>query len=288
MLELTQTFPLGVGTYRIDETDKAAVLKGLHHSVERGQNYFSTGFSYGDGAVVDRLGEFFPTLDRDSFFLSAYVEPDVRTPEDIRKQAENYLRIFKTDYVDCLQVHLPLDTVVPLDGIYEQLQQLQQEGKVRYMGASNLSPDELSHLSQKVPLLLFEGLYNLECKHYEHLGVLDRCRQENIEFVCYQPLRRNRTAARNYPLLVELAQKYGYTQNQIILNWIIKEKKIRAIVKSVTPENIDTNLDALSFSMEQEDYARLNAFRCPEGEGIKVDWLGNGDGIKINFLANQF
>lgn len=288
MLELRETFPIGIGTYRTDEAERAQALRGLRYSIERGQNYISTGFSYGEGAVVALLGELLPGLDRDTFFLSTYVEPDVRSRQDVRRQLEDYLRILKTDYVDCLQVHLPLDTPVSLDDIYDEAERLRQEGKLRYMGASNLSPQELEALSRRTELASFEGLYNLECKNYEYLGSLEFCKENQIEFFCYQPLRRNRIAARNHPLLVSLAQKYGRAQNQILLNWLLREKKVRAVVKSVTPANIDSNLEALSFRMEGEDYGKLNEFRCRECEALKVDWQGTGEGIKINFLANQF
>lgn len=105
--------------------------------------------------------------------------------------------------------------------------------------------------------------------------------------MCYQPLRRNRTAKRNYPLLVELANKYDKTQNQIILNWIINEKKMIALVKSTNINRINENKQALNFKMDIEDYERLNNFRNEEFDNVKVDWDDNG-GISIDQLANQF
>ena len=288
MLSLKDTFPIGIGTYRIDESDRADALWGLHHSFERGQNMMSTGFSYGKGAVVDILGDFIPAIDREKLFLYTYVEPNVGSLAGVRTQLEDYLRILKTDYIDCYQIHIPLETPLPMDGIYDEILKLKEEGKIRYIGASNLSHQELLDLSSRMELLSFEGLYNLECKTYEHLGTLDLCRERNMEFICYQPLRRNRIAKRDYPLLREMAEKYGRTQNQILLNWIIREKGLRAMVKSVTHANIDANLDSLSFTLEPEDCQKLNDFRCPECDSIPVDWTGDGNGVQINYLGNQF
>lgn len=120
-----------------------------------------------------------------------------------------------------------------------------------------------------------------------HIYVLDYCNKNDIKFLCYQPLRRNRTAKRNYQLLVELANKYNKTQNQIILNWITNEKKMVALVKSTNITRIDENKQALDFKMNIEDYQRLNNFRSEEFDNIKVDWEDNG-GISIDQLANQF
>ena len=98
---------------------------------------------------------------------------------------------------------------------------------------------ELKEINANVKLDFFEGVYNLECKINESIGILDYCKKNNIEFVAYQPLRRNRTHLRNYDLLVELSRKYNKSQNQIILNWIIKEKNIKVLIKSTNCNRID-------------------------------------------------
>ncbi len=105
--------------------------------------------------------------------------------------------------------------------------------------------------------------------------------------MAYQALRRNRTAKRNYKELVELSEKYGKTQNQILLNWIVKEKGIFPIIKSTNMERIKENLNALNFNMESEDYEKLNEFRSKEFDEVAIDFLGKG-GITIDQLANQF
>ena len=135
-------------------------------------------------------------------------------------------------------------------------------------------------------LFSFEGLYNLECKQNEDVGILDYCKEHNILFINYQPFRRNRTEKHNYALLVELANKYNKTQNQILLNYYVKEKNIIPITKANKIEHIKLNLEALDFEMEQQDYQRLNDFRCEEFDKLEVDWLDNG-GIPIYKFANQ-
>ena len=122
------------------------------------------------------------------------------------------------------------------------------------------------------------GTWKIDCENIEN----------DITFIAYQALRRNRTAKRNYPLLVELSKKYNKTQNQIILNWIIKEKGMKPIVKCTNIERINENLGVLNFEMEKEDYDKLNNFRSEEFDNIKIDWYYSGEGVTIDQLANQF
>lgn len=112
--------------------------------------------------------------------------------------------------------------------------------------------------------------------------------KNNIQFICYQALRRNRIANANYPFLAELAKKYNKTQNQILLNWLIKEKGLMALIKSTNTNNIDSNLQALNFTMDKEDIEKLNKFKHEGFNSIKIDWAGNGDGVVVDQLANQF
>ena len=287
MIALEQLSPIGIGTYQIDRVERACALRGLRCALEHGENFLSTGTSYGPD-VMETVSCLMRSIERERIFLCVYIEPSVQSGEEVRAAVEAYLRRFGTDYVDCCQIHNPYETALSLDTVYEELARLREEGKIRFLGASNLAPSALEPLAQQWDLRLFEGLYNFECRNYELEGVTAACRNRGIRFVCYQPLRRNRTAQKNYPLLTELAQQYGCTQNQVILNWLIRWKGLQVIVKALSLDNIAANLAALDLQLEAEDYRRLDAFRCPECDGIAVDWNRSGVGIPIHLLANQF
>jgi len=162
-----------------------------------------------------------------------------------------------------------------------------QTRKAKSLGLSNSNLEQLKEVNEQYPISIYEGIYNLECKLNEDIGIIDYCKANNIIFCAYQPLRRNRTANRNYPLLVELASKYNKTQNQIILNWIIKEKGLNVLIKSTNIERIDENIEAIQFDMNKEDYDKLNTFRAKEFDEVKIDFEGKG-GITVDQLANQF
>lgn len=287
MINKNDIFELGIGTWKIDYENIENDMQSLIHSYNLGQNYLSLYMLYNNGEVVRQIKRFIDKVDRDKLFIATNLEPTIECKDDIEKQLNEYLQILDIEYVDMLQLHKPSFSKIPLIDVYKEIQRLVNLGKVKYIGISNASLEQLSLINKEIKIDFFEGIYNLECKIYEDIKVLDYCNKNDIKFLCYQPLRRNRTAKRNYPLLVELASKYDKTQNQIILNWIINEKKMIALVKSTNINRINENKQALNFKMDIEDYERLNNFRNEEFDNVKVDWADNG-GISIDQLANQF
>lgn len=287
MLNKKDLCKIGIGTWKIDPDNFDNDLKGLLYSYNNGQNYLSLYMLYNHGEVVRKMKEFIKKIDRDKIFITVNLEPIIEKVEDVSKQLNEYLEILNIDYVDCLQLHSPAFSKISLIDVYKEINRLKDNGKVRYIGISNVNLDMLKEVNNVVKIDFFEGIYNLECKIYEDNGVLDYCNKNDIKFICYQPLRRNRTAKRNYPLLVDLANKYHKTQNQIILNYIINEKKIMPIVKSTNIDRIKENLDSFNFKMDREDYDKLNKFRSKEFDSVIIDWSFK-DGIFIDQLANQF
>lgn len=286
-MEKDKIYPIGIGTWKIDYENIDNDINALVHSYNKGQNYLSLYMLYNNGEVVKKLKRFVDIVGRENLFINVNLEPTIEKREDVSKQLNEYLEILNIDYVDSLELHSPRFTNIPLTDVYEEIKKLVDLHKVRYVGISNSNLEQLIELEKIIKIDFFEGVYNLECKLYEDIGLLDYCDRHNIKFICYQPLRRNRTALRNYPVLKELSEKYNKTQNQIILNWIIKEKKILPLIKSTNIERINENNDSLNFEMDKEDYNKLNEFRSIEFDNIEIDWNNNG-GIPIDQLPNQF
>lgn len=294
-------FPLAIGTYGLgasrsesweDNNNEIVIneeeMNALMYSYEQGQNFIETSYIYAGGQTMKFVSEFLKTVDRNKLFITVKIENFIEKVEDIEEQLDKYLNILGIDYADSILLHTPKASKIPLEESYKELKRLVSIGKSRNVSASNLNINQLEMIVEKlgIELFSFEGLYNLECKQNEDVGILDYCKKHNILFINYQPFRRNRTANHNYPLLVELANKYNKTQNQILLNYYVKEKNIIPITKTNKIEHIKLNLEALNFEMEQQDYQRLNDFRCEEFDKLEIDWLDNG-GIPIYKFANQ-
>lgn len=285
MIELKDLHPIGIGTWTISKVNYDKDIKGLLYSFEKGQNSIECNASYLAGESLDVVADFIKQIDREKIFINAVMTYGVKSAKDVQKFLDLYLKKLGTNYVDCITYGATLD-FLEKEGFepseyLKVVRELQKQGKTRYIGMSNLSPEDYDKYG---PFDHFEGCYGLETKVYEDNGVLQKAKQS---FVAYQPLRRNRTAKMNYPLLVELAQKYEKSQNQIILNWIIKHKGIRVLCKCTDISHIDENLQSLDFNMELDDYTKLDNFRQPFFDKIKVKYRDNEDGILIHQVPNQ-
>lgn len=279
-------FKIGIGTWKVDPDNFEKDLDALNYSFELGQNYLPLSMLYNNGKVVERMKEFIQLVGRDNLFICANLERYVENIEDVENQLNNYLSILDIEYVDCFQIHTFAVCKIPMTDIYKEINRLVGMEKVKYIGVSNVNLEQLKQINTISKIDFFEGVYNLDCKYYENTGVIKYCKENNILFTTYQPLRRNKIAQKNYEFLQQLAEKYNKTQNQIMINWIVKEKDIMPLIKSTNKDRIRENIEALSFEMEKADYETLNAFQNEKINTIKINW-NDETGVTIDQLANQ-
>ncbi|MBR0427070.1 MAG: aldo/keto reductase [Clostridia bacterium] len=277
---------IGIGTWKIDPENFEKDLEALKYSFDLGQNYLPLSLLYNNGKVVEKMKDFIKLVGRENLFICANLERYVEKIEDVENQLNYYLKILDIDYVDCFQIHTFAVCKIPMLEIYREIDGLVKLGKVKYIGISNVNLEQLKQINSIVKIDFFEGIYNLDCKYYENKGLIDYCKENDILFTAYQPLRRNKIAQKNYEFLKQLAEKYNKTQNQVMINWIIKEKEIIPIIKSTNKDRIKENIEALDFEMNKEDYEILNEFQNEKINSIEINW-NDESGVTIDQLANQ-
>ena len=279
--------PIGIGTYKLDLDNKEKTLEGLLYSFRKGQNYISTSLMYSNYEIVDFLKEFFARINREEIFVMSHLEKYIENKGDVEKQVDEYLKRMNIEYIDVLQIHTPEVCKLKLLDVYYEMQKMVDKGKVRYLSTSNTTLEQLKELNENFRIYSFEGVYNLDCKIYENIGLLNYCKENNIKFICYQALRRNKIAEANYEFLIKMSEKYQKTQNQILINWLLKAKKLYTLIKTTQKEYIDSNLEALNFNLDAEDIKILDEFQNEKYNSIKIDWNANNGGITIDKLASQ-
>ncbi len=285
-MDKNNIFKIGIGTWKIDPDNFENDLEALKFSFDLGQNYLPLSMLYNNGKVVEKMHKFIKLVGRENLFICANLERYVEKIEDVENQLNQYLNMLELDYVDCFQIHTFAVCKIPMLDIYKEINRLVEIGKVKYIGVSNVNLEQLKQITNIVKIDFFEGVYNLDCKYYENSGLIEYCNNHDILFTAYQTLRRNKIAQKNYSFLVELADKYHKTQNQIMINWIVKEKGIIPLIKSTNISRIKENLAALDFEMEKADYELLNEFQNEKINTIQINW-NDESGITIDQLPNQ-
>jgi diketogulonate reductase-like aldo/keto reductase len=299
MINKNNLSKIGIGTWGIGgfikvnpNNDNQQEIESLIYTLKQDVNFLETVFIYAQGKATELLAESIKKsgVNRNNLFitLSIYLD-EVQTTNDIKIKLEEYLNLIKSDYVDSIQFPVELFQKINLEEIDILVKKLLQEGKIRFTSLTNANLDFLKkyHAVFGNKLFAHETVFNFEIRENEKFGITNYAQDNGILNIVFQPLRRNRTAARNWPLLVELAKKYNKTQNQIILNWITS-KGFLPLIKSTNIQHIDENLESFQFVIEPEDIKRLNNFEIIGYKTPKIDWDYNGDGITIDQLPNVF
>jgi len=299
MIDKHQLSKIGIGTWGVGgfmepdpKNDDEKQVDAIVYSIDKGINYVETVYMYDKGKAVDLLSKAVKRsrVAREKIFITFSVyQSDAKTIQEVEERLNSFLKTFDVGYVDSLQFTMGLVDDIGLELVKKFVDRLIVQGKARYTSLANSNLDYLKkyHLAFGEKLFAHEGCFNFEVRENENLGITKYAQQNNILNVVYQPLRRNRTASRNWPLLNELAEKYDKIQNQILLNWIAS-KGFFPLVKSSTKAHIDENLASFDFLIEPTDLERLNTFRVPNYKPPKIDWFGTGEGVPIHQIPNIF
>lgn len=244
---------IGLGTNRIceNEQSKEALLK----AVELGINFIDTAAAYTSGESEVTIGKTLHPYPQGLIIATkgGMTPPnfsvDGRT-ETLEKQLEKSLEALKVEAIDLYFLHR-VDPNVPFEEQMAFLKKAKEEGKVKHIGLSEVSVDQIVEARKITEITAVENEYNLlERKHDD---VLDYCEQEGIAFIPFYPLKTSSTE-----VLEELAGKYGKTQQQIILAWLLKRSPITLpIPGSLSAKHLEENIAALDIELSEEDYALL-------------------------------
>ena len=261
---------LGYGTMQLTgegvwgpPKDRDEAIRVLRRAVELGVNFFDTADSYGPAVAEPLLRE----------ALSPYADdlviatkggltrsgpnqwPPVGRPEYLRQQAEMSLRILGLERIDLYQLHR-IDEKVPLADQVGELKKLQDEGKIRHIGLSEVSVDQLKQAQDVATIVSVQNLFNLATRDAEPL--LDHAEQNGIAFIPWFPLATGKLAASGGPL-DELAGKRDATPSQLALAWLLKRSPVMLPIPGTSSvEHLEDNLRAAQIELTDEEFEALS------------------------------
>jgi len=301
MLDADKISKIGIGTWGIGglverdlSNDDEKQIDALAYQFDKGINFIEVNNWYAEGYSMELIKKAIDKakINRENLFLMYSIYGyNLNNLSDVKKDVKKFLEIFETDYIDSIEFLQKDFGKFGFDELVNLSKEYLGKGTARYVSIANASLE----FSQKCYNIFGEKLfshethYSFEIRESKKLGILDYNLKNNIRSVIFQPLRRNNTAKRNWPLLVSLSEKYNKTQNQIILNWLIS-KKLLPIIKSDNIKHIDENINATEFKLKDSDIKLLDNFKVKNYQEVKLDWLGenNPQATTISQLPNTF
>jgi aryl-alcohol dehydrogenase-like predicted oxidoreductase len=223
---------LGFGAMRItgkgvwgEPHDRNEAIRVLRRTLEPGINFIDTADSYGPEVSEQLIAEALHPYPKDlviatkaGFDRSGPGQWTMNgNPKHLREACEGSLRRLKVERIDLYQLHR-IDPHYPADDQFGVFKDLQSQGKIRYVGLSEVTVDQIEHAQKIVPVVTVQNRYSLADRSYE--GVLDHCGREKIGFIPWNPINAGDLNALGKELQ-RVALHHKITTAQVALAWLL-------------------------------------------------------------------
>jgi len=261
---------MGFGAMRLtgegiwgEPKDPAEARRVLRRAVDLGVNFIDTADAYGP-EVNERLiaetlhpyprGLVIATKGGQTRPSAGQWVPDGR-PEHLREACEGSLKRLKLERIDLYQFHWP-DPKVPVEDSVGELARLSTEGKIRHVGVSNFSADELQRVRRIVPIVSVQNRYNVADRASE--DVLTVCTREGIAFIPWAPIARGSVEKLVSDGLEAVAKQHAASVFQVAIAWLLAKSPVMLPIPGTSSvAHLEENVAAARLKLGAEDLARL-------------------------------
>jgi len=185
-------------------------------------------------------------------------------PERLREELEGSLRRLRLDRIDLWQLHR-IDPAVPEEDQFGAMQEVQREGKVRHLGLSEVSVEQIQRARAFFPVVSVQNRYNLVDREWD--GVVDHCEREGIGFIPFFPLQVGKLAETG-GALVDVARELGATPAQVGLAWLLRRSPVMLPIPGTSRvSHLEENVAAAGIELSPEQFERLRAMTSGEESG---------------------
>jgi pyridoxine 4-dehydrogenase len=259
---------MGFGAMRVtgdgiwgDPPDRERAKATLRRVVELGVNFIDTADSYGPHVSEELIAEALHPYPDDLVIATKggllrpgpnrWV-PDGR-PEHLREVCEGSLRRLRVEQIPLYQFHR-VDPNVPLEESLGALVQLKDEGKIRHIGVSNVSEEQLKTAQQVTAVVSVQNRYNVSDRSSQ--AVLDVCELEQLVFLPWAPIQQ----AGDKVAVLSAAERHGASTRQIVLAWLLATSpQMLPIPGTGSPEHAEANVAAAAIQLSPEEIAAISA-----------------------------
>ncbi len=261
---------LGFGAMRLcgsgvwgPPADPDNALRVLSRAVELGINFIDTANAYGPGVNEEQIAQALHPYQSD--LVIATKGGSTRSgpgqwgrdgrPASIKKACEGSLRRLRREQIDLYQLH-SVDDTLPYEEQIGALKDLQDEGKIRYAGVSNVDEAQLKVARSVMRIVSVQNRYNAADRQSE--PVLEVCERDRLVFIPWFPLDAGDIGAQS--MLTEVAGKYDASAHQIAIAWLLKRSQAMLPIPGTSSlAHLEQNVAAAGIALSDEDYAKIDA-----------------------------
>jgi pyridoxine 4-dehydrogenase len=257
---------LGFGAMRItgqgiwgEPPDLGQARAAIKRAVELGVNFIDTADSYGPYVSETLIAEtLYPYPDDLVIATKAGLirpgpgrwDTDGR-PEHLREALDGSLARLRVERIDLYQFHRP-DPNIPLEESIGALAELKDQGKIRHIGISNVTENQLQRAEKITPIVSVQNRYNVVDRASE--SMVDLCEQEELAFLPWAPIQE----ADEVDVITYAARNHGFTPRQIVLAWLLaRSPRILPIPGTGSPEHVEANIAAAGIKLDQNEVAAI-------------------------------
>jgi pyridoxine 4-dehydrogenase len=261
---------LGYGAMQItgdgvwgEPKDRDEAVRVLRRAVELGVTLIDTADAYGPDVSEQIIREALHPYADDVVIATkagfARTGPGqwvpVGRPAYLKQQVELSLRKLGVDRIDLIQLHR-IDPEIPVADQIGAFKELQDEGKVRHIGLSEVSVDELKEAQKTAEIVSVQNKFNLATRDAEPL--LDHTTAEGIAFIPWHPLATGGLVKDGGPLEA-LAREHDVTPSQLALAWLLKRSPVMLPIPGTsTVGHVEDNIGAAAIELTDEQFAALD------------------------------
>ena len=271
------------------DIDDVQTLKAVRAAFDAGITVFDTATVYGNGHSERIVGQALADC-RPQVVIATKVFSNRLRRDQVAAACEQSLRDLGTDYIDLYQIHWPPGSfggeAVPLSEPLEAMTRLQEQGKIRAIGVSNFSREQLAEAHRICPISSLQPPYSLFWRHHE-AATMDFCRQNGITVLAYSPMAQGLLTGKFGPdhrfapgdhraknrlfqpslygrvqealaQLRPVAGRLGVSLGQLALAWVIAHENTCAIAGARDPEQVRQNAAAGDLVLDEAVMAELD------------------------------
>ena len=277
--------------------DEAATRRVIDAALDAGANFFDTADIYGKTLSEEFMGRILEGRRSQAIIATKFgiaIDEERKGgghPDYIRRAAEDSLRRLRTDYIDLYQIHRP-DPNVPIADTLGALNELVKAGKVRELGCSNFSAEQLREAAAAVPagskgFVSVQNEYSL-LKREPQAEVLPECERQGLGFLPYFPLasglltgkyRKGQPAPPGtrgsgdagqrmltdenldrVEMLLAFATERGHSLLELAMSWLARQPVIASVIAGATkPEQVAANVASVDWKLTPEELREIDS-----------------------------